>query len=50
MVGGQAALEWLREWAERDGYNIQDTELEGRWLGLKVEWGGIEGNNLIRAF
>ena len=51
MVRGQAALDWLYEWAERDGYDIRDdTESERQWLGKKVEWGGIEGNNLIRAF
>ena len=51
MIRGQAALDWLYEWAERDGYDIwDDTESERQWLGKKVEWGGIEGNNLIRAF
>lgn len=51
MIKGQAGLEWLYEWAERDGYDIRDdAESERQWLGLKVELGGIEGNNLIRAF
>jgi superfamily II DNA helicase RecQ len=51
MIRGQVALDWLYDWAERDGYDIRDdTESERQWLGKKVEWGGIEGNNLIRAF
>ncbi|KFZ23100.1 hypothetical protein V502_02422 [Pseudogymnoascus sp. VKM F-4520 (FW-2644)] len=51
VIRGQAALDLLYQWAERDGYDIRDDmESERQWLGKKVEWGGIEGNNLIRAF
>ena len=51
MIRGQVALDQLYEWAERDGYNIQDDmELERQWLEKKVKQGGIKGNDLIRAF
>ena len=50
LIGGQGRLDWLREKAGQDRYNNQEVEQERQWLGKKVEWGGIEGNNLIRAF
>lgn len=50
MIRGQAASDWLYKRAGRDGYDIQDDmDSERQWLGKTVEWGGIEGNNLIKA-
>jgi superfamily II DNA helicase RecQ len=48
--GGEQEMEWLCQWAEEDGYNIRDPDQEAWWFGKKVEWGGIEGNNLSKAF
>jgi hypothetical protein len=48
--GPAGVMEWLKEWSYRDGYDIDDDEGCLRWLGKKVEWGGIEANKLIQAF
>ena len=50
MKGRPGTMDWLREWGHRDGYDIDDDEGCLRWLGKKVEWGGIEANKLIQAF
>jgi hypothetical protein len=42
--------EWLKEWSRQDGYDIDDDEGRLKWLGKKVEWGGIEVNKLVQAF
>ncbi len=49
MIGGQGVYDRIKEWAGQDGYDIQEEEQERQWLGRKVEWGGIEGNNFIRV-
>jgi len=48
--GHKETMQWLREWSAGDGYNIDDDVQCFRWLGLKVEWGGIEGNKFHQAF
>jgi superfamily II DNA helicase RecQ len=50
LIGHYETMEWLREWSTKDGYNIDDDTQCLTWLGLKVEWGGIEGNKFQQAF
>lgn len=50
LKGHDKTMEWLREWSREDRYDIDDEEQCLRWLGVKVEWGGIEGNKLHQAF
>ena len=37
MVAFCKEYEWLRGWAEEDGYDISDPEEEVWWFGRKVE-------------
>lgn len=48
--GERGVREWLEEWSRQDGYDIDNDEGRLRWLGKKVEWGGIEVNKLVQAF
>jgi len=48
--GERGVREWLKEWSRQDGYDIDDDEGRLRWLGKKVEWGGIEVNKVVQAF
>jgi hypothetical protein len=50
LKGLEETMEWLREWATQDGFNIDDDIQCLKWLGKKVEWGGIEGNKFHQAF
>ena len=51
VVKGQDSIaNWLREWGAKEGYDVDNDAEFLQWLGLKVEWGGIEGNRLIQAF
>jgi superfamily II DNA/RNA helicase len=50
VQGQEGFMEGLKEWGQGDGYDIDDDEGRLRWLGKKVEWGGIEANKLVQAF
>ena len=50
VKGQDRVANWLREWGVKEGYDVDNDAEFLQWLGLKVEWGGIEGNRSIQAF
>lgn len=47
---GEEANEGFREMMEADGFVRGGSDKWYRWLGSRIEWGGMETNRLCRGF
>jgi hypothetical protein len=49
-VEEQWVVGMMREMAQEEGVDIQADGAVYRWVGRRVEWGGVEASRLLQVF
>jgi hypothetical protein len=50
LKGEDGATEEVYEWIRGLGVEVEDRGAVYKWLGERVEWGGIEATRMVQVF